>query len=88
MSKIWPYIASFFAGVAVMAIAALKWFNGDDYNTTVKKLKQKRVQGDAVMSPIVESPKRRGNKLTKEERKAINKAARDAKKLIKNGPKP
>ena len=79
MSKIWPYIASFFAGVAVMAIAALKWFNGDDYNTTVKKLKQKRVQGDAVMSPIVESPKRRGNKLTKEERKEKRAKRKEAK---------
>jgi len=79
MSKIWPYIASFFAGVAVMAIAALKWFSGDDYNTTVKKLKQKRVQGDAVMSPIVESPKRRGNKLTKEERKEKRAKRKEAK---------
>ena len=85
MAKIWGYVSALLAGALIMAIAALKWFNGDDYNTTVKKLKQKRVQGDAVMSPVVESAEtgNKPDKLTRQQKRAINKAARDAKKLKK-----
>jgi len=85
MAKIWGYISAVLGGMLIMAIAALKWFNGDEYNTTVKKLKQKRVRGDAVMSPVVESAEtgRKGDNLTRQQKRAINKAARDAKKLKK-----
>ena len=56
MKKIWPYIAAFFAGVSVMAIAALKWFAGDDYKVTVEKIKNKRTQGQGdIVIPITQN---------------------------------
>ena len=68
-----------------MAIAALKWFSGDDYDykTEIKKLKQKRVTGDATMQPIIDmaeaTPKKK-EKLTKEQKKAARENNRKLRK--------
>lgn len=51
MKKIWSYIAVFFAGVSVMAIAALKWFAGDDYKVYIDKIKQ-RGKGNRLDSKL------------------------------------
>jgi len=68
MAKIWGYISVFLGGALIMAIIALKWFNGDDYSIEIKKLKQKRVTGDATMSPIIDVPEI-GRKQTRKQKR-------------------
>ena len=71
MKKIWSYIAVFFAGVSVMAIAALKWFAGDDINVTYKRIKSKRNKGqsDINLPLTVDSPE---NKLKSRQDRKID----------------
>jgi len=79
MKQLWGYVSAFLAGVVLMAIIALKWFNGDDYTTEIKKLKNKNSSDDISVPINVESAQKEP-KLTWKQRRAKKKLDRLNKK--------
>ena len=85
MAKFWIYLAVYLIG-AISGIILWEKIGTDDVYRGVFRFKQKG-EGNRQESQINLQTGNKPDKLTRQQKRAINKAARDAKKLIKNGPK-
>ena len=85
---IYKLLAVFLLGMIVGLIIGAKWLAGDEYKAYIRKIRQ-RGKGNAtstvVFKPVLDAKDKSNSKLSLRERRAENKAERQARKANSQG---